>query len=256
MPVEEVGPMLPVSPVRPVSTLRPVPVRPSSASGRDPDRWSSRLWGVLAEPYAAILDHPFVTGLADGTLSEAAFAHFLAQDARYLHDYAQALALLAGRAGDLGDTAILARHAAGTAEVELALHAELLDAAGIDAATLDGIAASPTTHGYTRHLLSTVLLGSFADGVAAIVPCFWLYARVGEVLLSAGSPDPRYQRWLETYAGEDFGAVVVEVLDLVDRLGPGLTEPQRQHAEHETLTSARYEWMFFDAALRQEGWPL
>lgn len=50
--------------------------------------------------------------------------------------------------------------------------------------------------------------------------------------------------------------MVEEVLELVDRLGTGLSEPQRRHAEQEALTSARYEWMFFDAALRQEGWPL
>lgn len=250
MPVEEVGPMLPVTPVR------PVPIRPPTTSGRDPGRWSHRLWQVVAQPCAAILVHPFVTGLGDGRLPAAAFVHYLAQDAHYLHDYARALALLAGRAEQLGDTAMLARHAVGTAEVELALHTELLDAVGVDAAALGRVPVSPTTHGYTRHLLSAVQLGSFADGVAAVLPCSWLYARVGEALLRAGSPEPRYQRWLETYAGEEFGAVVEEVLDLVDRLGPGLTEPQRRQAEQEALTSARYEWMFFDAALRQEGWPL
>ena len=49
--------------------------------------------------------------------------------------------------------------------------------------------------------------------------------------------------------------VVHEVLDLVDRLGPGLTAEQEAQADAAALTSARYEWMFFDAALRQEGWP-
>lgn len=152
--------MLPVTPVR------SVPVRPSPGSGRDPDRWSHQLWGVLTQPYAAILAHPFVTGLGDGRLPAAAFVHYLAQDAHYLHDYARALALLAGRAEQLSDAAMLARHAVGTAEVELALHTELLDAVGVDAAVLAVVPVSPTTHGYTRHLLCAVLLGSFADGVA------------------------------------------------------------------------------------------
>lgn len=240
--------MLTVPPASLVST------HPPGAFERDPGSWSHRLWGVLAEPYAAILAHPFVTGLGDGRLPAAAFVHYLAQDAHYLRDYARALALLAGRAEQLTDVAMLARHAVSTAEVELSLHTELLDAFGVDAAALALVPVSPTTHAYTRHLLSAVQLGSFADGVAAVLPCYWLYARAGAAMLSAGSPEPRYQRWLETYAGEEFGAVVVEVLDLVDRLGPALTEPQRQRAEQEALTSARYEWMFFDAALRQEGW--
>ena len=89
-----------------------------------------------------------------------------------------------------------------------------------------------------------------------MLPCFWLYARAGAALAGAGSPEPRYQRWVDSYAGEAFAAVVEEVLALVDRLGTGLTAAQRAHAEAAALTSARYEWMFFDAALRQERWPV
>lgn len=233
----------------------PPPDDPSS-SGRPPGSWSDELWAAVAGPYAATLTHPFLTGLADGTLPPEVFTGYLVQDAHYLTEYARALALLAARADGLADTALLAGHAVGAAEVELALHAELLAAVGVGAADLAAVPPSPTTHAYTRHLLGAVGQGSFAEGLAAVLPCYWVYARVGLVLVARGSADPRYQRWIDTYAGEGFAAVVEAVLGLVDRVGPGLGSEQRRRAADAARTSARYEWMFFDAALRQERWPV
>jgi thiaminase/transcriptional activator TenA len=238
----------------------PVPTQPAvgaaPASGRSADSWSARLWSAIAGPYTAVLEHPFLAGLADGSLPAAAFAGYLAQDAHYLRDYARALALLAARADRLADSAMLARHAVGAAEVELALHRDLLDAVGVDSTALESVPVSPTTYAYTRHLLSVTQQGSFADGLAAVLPCYWIYARVGQVLVEHGSPEPRYQRWIDTYAGEEFGAVVEAVLALVDRTGTGLTPEQQERSGREALTSARYEWMFWDAALRGERWPV
>ena len=48
--------------------------------------------------YAAILRHPFVAGLTDGTLPREAFRHYIVQDAHYLRGYARALALCAAKA--------------------------------------------------------------------------------------------------------------------------------------------------------------
>lgn len=238
------------------SAVRPGPLAPAPEPRRPPGSWSARLWAALAPFDAALLAHPFLTGIADGSLDRRVFTGYLAQDALYLADYARVLALLGARAEDLADTAVLARHAAGAVEVELALHTDLLAAVGVDRTALAGVPPSPTTHAYTRHLLATAALGSVADGVAAVLPCYWLYARAGAALVRVGSPDPDYQRWVDTYAGDAFAVVVEEVLALVDRLGAGLTPAQQAHAETGALTSARYEWMFFDAALRQERWPV
>lgn len=60
--------------------------------------WSARLWRDSEEVFAAILRHPFLTGLADGTLDPAAYVHYLIQDAHYLRDYARALAVVGAKA--------------------------------------------------------------------------------------------------------------------------------------------------------------
>ena len=62
------------------------------------DSFSAELWHGVAGVYDAILAHPFLTGLTDGTLPHDAFAFYVVQDALYLHGYARALAAVASRA--------------------------------------------------------------------------------------------------------------------------------------------------------------
>jgi thiaminase/transcriptional activator TenA len=222
----------------------------------EPRTWSVRLWDEIEPTFAAILAHPFVTGLTDGTLDADVFAHYVAQDVHYLRDYARALALVGAKAPNLTDTAMFARHAAEVYDVELSLHGTLLPALGIDAAAVDETAATPTTLAYTSYLLATTYGGSFADGLAAVLPCYWIYARVGATLLERGSPDPRYQRWIDSYGGDEFAATVAGVLDLTDRIGSELNPTEESVARAHFATTARYEWMFFDAAHRRETWPV
>jgi thiaminase/transcriptional activator TenA len=218
--------------------------------------WSTRLWDEIEPTFAAILAHPFVTGLTDGTLDAEVFAQYVAQDVHYLRDYARALAIVGARAATLADTAMFARHAAEVYDVELSLHGSLLPALGLDAAAVDATRATPTTLAYTSYLLATAYGGSFADGLAAVLPCYWIYARVGEALVERGSPDPRFQRWIDSYGGGDFAATVAQVLALTDQIGLELNPAEETVARAHFATTARYEWMFFDAAYRREDWPV
>lgn len=225
-------------------------------TSRPPGSWSAQLWQVLEPTYQAILAHPFLTGLVDGSLGADEFGHYVAQDVHYLRDYSRALAVVGAKAPTPADTAMFARHAAGAVEVELALHATLLPELGLDAAAVAAVPVGPTTCAYTSYLLATAYGGSFADGLAAVLPCYWVYARVGAALAERGSPDPRYQRWIDSYAADDFTALVEEVLALVDRAGPGLGPKEQEQAAGHLRMTARYEWMFWDAAHRREEWPL
>ncbi len=224
---------------------------------REPGSWSARLWAEIeAGQFAAILEHPFVTGLTDGTLPSDVFAHYVAQDVLYLRDYSRALSIVSAKAPRPADSAMFARHAAEVFDVELELHNTLLPQLGISAADIEAVAVTPTTQAYTSYLLATAYGGSFADGLAAVLPCYWIYAQVGSELLRRGSPDPRYQLWIDSYGGDEFAASVAEVLELTDRLGPTLTAADEAVARAHFTTTSRYEWMFFDAAHRLERWPV
>ena len=234
----------------------PVPSVPFGSAARPAETWSARLWQEIEPTYRVVLAHPFLTGLSDGTLDPAAFSHYVAQDVHYLRDYARALAVVGAKAPSHADTATFTRHAAGAVEVELALHATLLPSLGLDPTALAAVPVAPTTCAYTSYLLATAYGGSFAEGLAAVLPCYWIYARVGADLVDRGSPDARYQQWIDTYSGEAFAVVVDEVLDLVDRVGPTLGPDEEERARGLLVVTARYEWVFWDAAYRGERWPL
>jgi thiaminase/transcriptional activator TenA len=221
-----------------------------------PQTWTEALWTSGADIYDSILEHPFLLELTAGQLDPQRFAYYLAQDAHYLRDYARALAVIAAKAPTHEAAGMFARHAAGTVDVELALHHTLLPQLGLDPAELGAVTITPTTLSYTSYLLATVYGGSFTDGLAAVLPCYWIYARVGESLRAQGSPDPRYQRWIDTYGGEEFAAVVAEVLALADVVGDQLSEADQTQARRHFVVTCRYEWMFWDAAWRLERWPL
>lgn len=78
---------------------------------------------------------------------------------------------------------------------------------------------------------------------------------MGTALIARGSPDPRYQRWIDTYASEEFTTTVAQALALADRVGAQLAPADEARARRHFVTTARYEWMFWDAAWRIEAWP-
>lgn len=219
------------------------------------DRIRDLLWADAAEIYREICAHPFVTGLHDGTLGRDRFGHYIMQDSHYLRGYARALTVCAAKAPDETETTMFAEHATGAIAAEREMHTGLLDGLGADAAAPPPVA--PTTQAYVSYLLATAHGGSYAEAVAAVLPCYWIYARVvGERLRSDGSADPLYQRWIDMYAGQEFQAVVDAVLEVTDRVGARASSWELGLMRRHFHTTVRYEWMFWDAAYRMERWPV
>jgi thiaminase (transcriptional activator TenA) len=220
------------------------------------DSFTGELWDSISEIYAAILAHPFIKGLTDGTLPAESFAFFVVQDGLYLKQYASALAAVASRAPQAPAMRMFARHAADAVAVEQELHSQLLPALGISAAEAAAAEPAPTNLAYTSYLLATIRGGTYAEGVGAVLPCYWIYWEVGKELLRLGSPDPRYQRWIDTYGGDEFGEVVRDVIAEAELVGSLLSPYERARVRRHFRTTSRYEWMFWDMAYRRETWPV
>ncbi len=220
------------------------------------DSFTGELWQGVTGIYEAILSHPFLTGLADGSLPEESFAFYVIQDSLYLKQYGHTLAAIASRAPDASETEMFARHFIGVVAVEQQLHDTLLADLGIDPGVADGAEMAPTTLAYTSYLLATARGGSYAEGVGAVLPCYWIYWEVGKELRRRGSPDPRFRKWIDTYGSEDFGTYVQEVLDVTNRVGVDLSADERARMHWHFGTTCRYEWMFWDMGLRRERWPI
>jgi len=218
--------------------------------------FSDELWDGITGTFDAILAHPFLAGMTDGSLAADAFTFYVVQDALFLRRYAQALAEVATRAPDAAQTEMFARHAAGIVAVEMSLHDTLLADLDIDPAAVDATEEAPTTLAYCSYLLAATRGGTYAEGVGTVLPCYWIYAEVGKYLLERGSPNIRYQKWIDTYGGEEFDAEVRDVIAVADTLGPSLTAAERGRAHRHFRATSRYEWMFWDMAYRKEAWPV
>ena len=98
------------------------------------ERFSAELWSGSEDTFRAILEHPFITGLTDGSLERSAFEFYVIQDAHYLREYARALSVAAARAPVEADIAMFNEHAAGAIAVERSLHEDFFaDFAGLRA---------------------------------------------------------------------------------------------------------------------------
>jgi thiaminase/transcriptional activator TenA len=206
--------------------------------------------------YKQVLAHPFIAGLTDGTLPVESFAYYIAQDARYLRDYARALALVSAKSPAEPEIMLFAGHARGALEVERELHAGFARDLADRYPAAFAAPVSPTTLAYTSYLLRVCGQGSFVDGLAAVLPCYWIYAQVGAALLERSSPEPLFARWISTYGGDEFNAIVAEVLDVVDAVGAIASTAQVDAMREHVLTTSKYEWMFWDAGWRREAWPV
>jgi thiaminase/transcriptional activator TenA len=220
------------------------------------ESFSGRLWASIGDIYGAILAHPFITGLTDGTLPEEAFAFYVVQDAIYLREYARALATVGSRAPTAGATRMFASHAADAIAAELELHGALLDELGIAREMAERAEPAPTNLAYTSYLLATVRGGSYAEAVGVVLPCYWIYAEVGRDLLRRGSPDPRYRRWIATYGADEYQAVTGDVISELDRVSAGLSSEEASAVRRHFLTTSRYEWMFWQMGYAMESWPV
>jgi thiaminase/transcriptional activator TenA len=221
--------------------------------GTLPVTWSDDAWRSVQPTYEQIIEHPFVRHLRAGTLPRDVFLRYLLDDARYLSGYARALAMIAPRLPDAADVAVLARSAAGAVEAERALHGTLLGEHGID---VDAPGEpSPTCQLYISYLIAAAATEPVEVALAAVLPCFRVYAEVGTAIAAGTAPDHPYAAWIATYSDPEFAAVTAEVEALADRLAKraGAGVPERMDAAY--ALSTKLEWMFWDAAWRGERWP-
>ncbi|WP_135557210.1 thiaminase II [Paenibacillus cymbidii] len=214
---------------------------------------------AAAEPvWRSSHEHPFLTGLRDGTLPAETFAFYMRQDYVYLIDYAKLFALGAIKADDLVTMAKFAGLLDATLGVEMELHRRYAARFGIAREQLEATKPSPTTVAYTHYMLGVAHNGSLAELTAVLLPCMWSYHEIGCTLAQTpgASDHPLYGEWIRTYAAHEFGELVEWLIALMERLAEGQPEARLARLEELFLQASRFEYMFWDMAYRGTMWPV
>jgi thiaminase/transcriptional activator TenA len=202
---------------------------------------AKELWEENADLAGAALDHPFVRGLADGSLPLASFRGYVAQDAFFLESFARAYALALARSPDREGLRDFAELVAGVME-ELGLHQGYARRWDVD---LGEVAPGEATFAYTDFLLSAASLGSVGEVCAAMTPCMRLYAFLGQSLVDKSSGDNPYAEWIETYSDPEFDALAARLEGLLDRYAG----PSHKAVREAYRRAMRLELAFFEASL-------
>jgi hypothetical protein len=96
-----------------------------------------RLKTEASAEWRAYTEHPFTNGLADGSLAEAAFRHYLVQDYLFLTEFARAYALSVYKSPKLADMREAAAGLSAILDIEMNLHVKLCAGWGLSPSDLE-----------------------------------------------------------------------------------------------------------------------
>lgn len=216
--------------------------------------FSEQLWQRNLDLYQETLALPFNQELARGTLSREAFSHYVIQDAHYLLAYGRALAVCAAKAYEADDVMQFSEAAKIAIVVERSLHDSFMQEFDVSKHQFETTPLTLACHHYTSFLTATAWSESYPVVLAALLPCFWIYAEVGRAIVSQSVPNNPYQAWIDTYAGEEFHTAVRNVIATVDKVAARCDADtlEKMHAAY--TMGAKLEWLFWDSAYHQRQW--
>lgn len=214
--------------------------------------FTERAWEEIRGIYERTLKHPFLIELADGTLKREKFKYYMIQDSAYLMDYSKALAITAAKADTPEEQIALLDFASFAVDGEHELHEKYFKVYGVQPSSYK----SPACFAYTNYMLASAYGGSYAEGVACLLPCAWLYEVVGRHLSNIASfPNP-YDTWMEMYSGEEYCQGTDDFVALVDSVAARSSKEMQAKMLDRFVMSSRLEYVFWDDAYHRAEWKI
>ena len=213
-----------------------------------------RLKRAASAEWRSYTEHPFTDAMADGSLAEAAFRHYLVQDYLFLIEFARAYALSVYKSPKLTDMREAAAGLSAILDVEMNLHVKLCAGWGLSLDDLENASAAVETLAYTRYVLDTGMRGDLLALNVALAPCVIGYAEIATRL--AGRPNASaatnpYRVWIAEYAGAPYQEVAASARAHLEHLAERYATPVRE-AELITIfrEATRLEADFWDMGWR------
>ena len=203
--------------------------------------FTQELWDNTSKIYNEIINCEFVVGLANGTLAEDSFKHYLSQDVLYIQQDTKALAQMSQRAVLKEEKDFFLKMSVDCMEIENILHDEFLDHFQVQEAKSQSYAFA----NYSNYLLHQTHNAEYPVAVAALLPCFWLYGKVGHHIIDNQSPDNKYQKFIDTYAGDEYVNYTRQFISILETNAQNIDCSTRQDIVDAFIKSSRYELEVF-----------
>lgn len=216
------------------------------------EQFSAMAFVLTAPILEAMQKHALALGLTRGTLPPEQFVHFMQQDSLYRVDRARALALAGAKMSREEDMELVLELARQTLLYEREMRRAFFKQYRIQPAEEKG----PAGLACSAHLLARASLGTPAEGMAALLPRFWLYRETGTRMRKHAAPNGPYAKWIETYSSKEYSLLVTKAVDLADRLAGDAGEDERDRMFAAFVYASRLECGFWDESARAGSWSV
>ena len=216
---------------------------------------SEELRAGVGAIWEKVVNHPFVTEMADGSLDREIFDIYFDQDYLFLRDWAILLSLATAKAPDFD----AARELVGFLHLGLGGEEGLFQQAfrerGLSLEEVKGLQCLPTTLHYSGYLRVQAYEGTFTEVIATLLAMEGPYLEWAQHAEQAGKKpgDQYYQTWIDLHTSPGMSGFVAWLRSVVDESAP--TPGQEEKLQGIFLGVLRYEYQFFDMAYRGETWP-
>lgn len=190
-----------------------------------------RLKIAASAEWRAYTEHPFTNALANGSLSEAAFRHYLIQDYQFLIEFARAYALAVYKSPSLADMREAAAGISAILDVEMDLHVKLCAGWGLSLSDLEQAPPAVEMLAYTRYVLDAGMRGDLLSLKVALAPCVIGYAEIATRLAAhpnAHAATNPYSVWIAEYAGPPYQEVAANARAHLEALADRYATPARE----------------------------
>ena len=193
--------------------------------------------------------HPFVLGIANGTLDKEKFKYFMIQDYLYLLDYAKVFSIGTAKARNPEVLKAFSAYVDQIMDGELDIHRGYMKRLGIRQEEAEGAEMALDNLSYTSYMIREAYEGGPAEICAAILPCAVSYEVIAKKMVEddqACVEHPFYGEWIRGYADPGYHAANEELKALTNLLTKDYSPAQIEYLLKIGERCSRYEGAFWD----------
>jgi thiaminase/transcriptional activator TenA len=215
--------------------------------------FAQELMDSVADIWERCYKHPFVQGLADGSVARESFRDYLIQDTLYLKEYTKVFAYAFIKADDIEVMRHLYRDMQCVLSDETQTHiAYLRDFSLTEADALAAEVKGPNRE-YLDYMLTVGKEDNWLAGFISTMPCTLSYYHVAvharaESDRLGNAATNYYRAWADFYAGSEYEAIYDDAVAFIDEVTAEISEAEKTRLKQIFARSSAYELGFWNMA--------
>jgi thiaminase len=199
--------------------------------------------------WAAMAGHPFVHGLADGTLPDSALQAWVQQDRIFVVEERRVVAALRAHGLPSRLDNLLAE-----LDRSLVLEADAFTRTAAEHGVAPKVEPWPVCLGYTSYLRCAASDGAL-EGLTALYAAERAYLDTWTAVAGLSPADSAYHAWIQNWSGEAFRGFVTALGRDLDELAGAPSPALAQRLGVLFTGAARFELAFWEMCWSGQAWP-